>query len=71
MSKHTIEVVCGDGSTVYGYDRNYDLSMFEAYRYGTAGRVSQARTAATPDAVRLELAEQLAEIGRASCRERV
>lgn len=57
--KHTLEVVCGDGSTVLGYGRNYDLEAFEAYRYGNAGQASEARTAASPDAVGLELYRQL------------
>lgn len=58
-AKHTLEVVCGDGSTVLGYEMNFDLGSFEARRYGSAGRVSEARTAASPDAVRFELYRQL------------
>jgi len=58
-AKHTVEVVCGDGSIVLGHGMNYDLEAFEAYRYGTAARVSLARTAAGADAVRLELFRQL------------
>lgn len=58
-AKHTVEIVCGDGSTVLGYEINYNLSSFEAFRYGNAGRVSEARTAASPDAVKLELYRQL------------
>ena len=58
-AKHTLEIICGDGSIVLGYGANFDLGIFEARCYGTAGRVSEARTAASPDAVRFELYRQL------------